>query len=131
MAYYTGDNLDKRVERFGLTELKELLRKVGDGTAVWPDACILTPPYPKDMETLRNLIYSLLYNMGLKPYFSVKLGPGCLILDQKLPDTKTGIKFGLPSPQPYYHEQNDVLGDEGLLDSFDDDEPASAGIKGE
>ena len=122
MAYYTGDNLDRRIEQFGLTEIKSLLRQVGEGEAAWPAPCTLTPPTAKDMEVMRNLVYSMLYEMGLKPYFSVKLGPGYLILDQKLPDKKSGIKFGLPTHPSQRYNAGDVLGDEGLMDSFNVEE---------
>ena len=113
MSYYTGNKLNRKIEQFNLSALSELIEKVGNGEAVWPGTCTITPANPEDLEQLRILVYSILHSAGMKPIFEVRLVVGQLRLDMKTNLNKqVGVKFspgaGLENTEP--------LGDEGLLD---------------
>lgn len=84
MSYYQGNKLDKKVEAFGLTNLKELLTKVKAGEVTWPGTYKITPAAADQIESLRILLYSILHAAQVKDQFKVKLTADAILVEQKI-----------------------------------------------
>ena len=131
MTYFTGNNLRMRVEAGGLDGVFEVLGEVAaKGLEGWPGPIEITPANLDEIESIRVLIYSMLYSVKLKGYFSVKRSADGLILDKKSKSCGwTGVKaqtapYSGPATATIPNKQSHTLGDEGLKELFDETEPA-------
>jgi hypothetical protein len=121
MTYWTGQNLERRVAQFGLSDLYKLLTEVGSGKQNWPGSLSITPQKPEVAEQLRITIYSMLHETGLKPHFRVRMAFGSLVLEQKTAASAVSIApVNQPAGHrlPYNPDREPVLGDEGLADKI-------------
>lgn len=74
MSYFTGFNLDRKVQEYELTDLDTALRSTADGQPWSGDVTLSIDP--AFLESLRTVVYSLLHHYGLKGQFIVKLSSG-------------------------------------------------------
>ena len=123
MSMPKGQALQDKLARFGLAEFYGLLKGAADNPASWPGTAKLSVD-PEDSDYIRNLLYAALWELGVKPQFSIKLDPGFgLRVEQRRGTGRmVGVNIegqaasGLARP-------GDVLGDEGLADIFAPDAP--------
>ena len=144
MAMPTGDKLLEKLRAWGLDGLYQVLEEAAANPASWPGTMVLDLPQPEQAEYIRNLIYAALWDLGVKPQFTVRLTPGRGLVVEQRQGAGQSIRIrtsdgsnldpGQPARSGYRPEQG-VMGDEGLIemltkpskpDWMKSDEPAQA-----
>lgn len=90
MSYYTGKALERRIHQYGLTDVYVALQTYAKGKMVWP-TCRINLDDAVIAEQVRNTLYSMMYELGLKPQFTVQLKPGQLVVTEK--KKRTSVTF--------------------------------------
>ncbi len=73
MSYFTGKNLDHRIQQFGLEDFEAKIFAVVNEGDKWVETVHLTVEDPADLEPLRIVVYSILQKYGLKKRFIVRM----------------------------------------------------------
>ena len=135
MAYLTGSRLELAIKENNLEDLYLLLEGYSK-QGVWPRDQVVRPDSPDDINPYRNIIYSILNHLMLKHDFSVRLTGVSLIVGLKGGRKKTTVmgvddsahfQPSQPGQPGSSGQREEVLGDEGFREMFEETEELVGG----
>lgn len=114
MPYLSADKLEKRIQEAGLQSISDLLHQFMTGTAHWLQPKVITVE-PEGREQIRNLLYGLLHQIGLKEFFQITSPqPNKLVLDKKIRKKHTVVSI-----EEQYPTQESVNPVKALEENYD------------